>query len=155
MTWPTGLFVTTVALLSPLALSADPPKPFVDITASSGVDELLDAAYAANPKWWLSGIDLVDLDGDGKLDLFLSAHTGGPAVAALNDGAGRFVQVHGKSLPPTEIHLAYDIDEDGRLDLQMTFRDGGGKWWQSQSAVGRPDFLPTNMDLTGGQARQN
>jgi hypothetical protein len=23
------------------------------------------------PKWWLSGVNLIDLDADGKLDLFL------------------------------------------------------------------------------------
>ena len=49
-------------------------RGFSDVTASSGVDALVDADYQANPKVWLSGIDLVDLDGDGKLDLFLSAH---------------------------------------------------------------------------------
>src|SRR6266700_8205558 len=96
--------------------AADPVKPFVDITAASGVDAVVDAGYAASEKWWLSGIDLVDLDGDRKLDLFLSAHTGGPALAALNDGKGHFTLVRSVSLPPTEIHLAYDINEDGRLD---------------------------------------
>ena len=138
-----------------VALAGDPGKPFVDITASSGVDAVVDAGYAASEKWWLSGIDLVDLTGSGKLDLFLSAHTGGPAVAALNDGHGHFTLVRNASLPPTEIHLAYDIDEDGRLDFQATYRDGGGKWWLNHSSPGKPDFKATRIDLSGGQARQN
>ena len=148
-------FLIVFTSFAPVGLSAEPEKPFVDITAASGVDALLDTAYAANPRWWLSGIDLVDLDGDGKLDLFLSSHNGGRAVAALNDGAGKFVQVRDAALPTSEIHLGYDIDEDGRLDLQMTFRDGGGKWWQNQSQPGKPAFSATRMDLNGGQARQN
>src|SRR5882724_11201693 len=103
---PTHLAVSALtACLALCALSADPVKPFVDITASSGVDAVVNAGYAASEKWWLSGIDLVDLDGDGKLDLFLSAHTGGMAVAALNDGKGHFTLIKNAKLPPTEIHL--------------------------------------------------
>src|SRR5881397_2729781 len=80
-------------------------KGFTDITKASGVADLVAQKYAANPKWWLSGLHLVDLDGDGKLDLFLSAHGGGGALAALNDGKGRFSLAPG-NYPPTEIHLA-------------------------------------------------
>src|SRR6185295_7544945 len=84
-----------------------PPPPkgktFTDITKQSGVAELIAQKYATNPKWWLSGLHLVDLDGDGKLDLFLSAHGGGGALAALNDGGGRFKLAPG-NYPATEIH---------------------------------------------------
>ena len=45
--------------------------------------QYLDDHYAAHPKWWLSGLHLVDLDTDGKLDLFLSGHGRGPALASL------------------------------------------------------------------------
>src|SRR5437763_415431 len=65
-------------------------KGFTDITKESGIADLVSEKYAKHPKWWLSGLHLVDLDGDGKLDLFLSAHGGGGALAALNDGKGRF-----------------------------------------------------------------
>ncbi len=46
---------------------------FTDVTRESGVEAIVDDNYAAHPKWWLSGLHLVDLDGDGHLDLFLSA----------------------------------------------------------------------------------
>src|SRR5262245_12950737 len=118
-----------------------PPSPrgkgFTDITKETGVADLVAQHYGKNPKWWLSGLHLVDLDGDGKLDLFLSAHGGGSALAALNDGAGRFSLAPG-NYPSTEIHLAYDVDEDGRVDLTMTFQDGGGKWWLNR---GKPAML--------------
>lgn len=132
-------------------------KAFSDVTASSGVDAVVDACYKASPKAWLSGIDLVDLDGDGKLDLFLSAHSQRGATAALGDGKGHFTyfDAAGGTLLPSEIHMAYDINEDGKLDFQMTFNDGGGKWWLNQSTSGRLNFTATRMDLGGGQARQN
>src|SRR6266851_1090940 len=49
----------------------------------------------------------------------------GVAFAMLNDGHGRFTTAAG--VPPTEIHLPSDINEDGRIDLQMTWQDGGAK----------------------------
>ncbi len=138
--------------------NATTPGPaFADVTASSGVDAILDADYLVSPKLWLSGIDLVDLDGDGKLDLFLSAHSQKGAAAGLGDGKGRFTYVDPAkaTLPPSEIHMAYDINEDGLLDFQMTYNDGGGKWWLNHSMVGQANFLATRLDLGGGQARQN
>ena len=49
-----------------------------------------------DPKeWWLSGFTLVDLDGDGTLDLHLAGH-GMQAIAAWNDGKGHFTPVDWK-----------------------------------------------------------
>jgi hypothetical protein len=125
---------------------------FTDITLGSGVLPAVQRHYEKHPTWWLSGLNLVDLDGDGHLDLFLAAHGAGRALALLNDGHGHFSEAPG-SYPPSEIHLACDINEDGKLDLQMTWQDGGGKWWLNESAPGRLGFRESAV--TAGQARAN
>ncbi|MCX8038705.1 MAG: VCBS repeat-containing protein, partial [Candidatus Sumerlaeia bacterium] len=129
-----------------------PAAVFTDATSESGVGEAVARHYIKYPKWWLSGLNLVDLDGDGHLDLFLAAHGAGRALALLNDGHGRFREADGV-YPLSEIHLAYDINEDGRLDLQMTWQDGGGKWWLNESVPGRLTFRETA--ITAGQGRAN
>ena len=76
--------------------------------------------------------------GDGNLDLHLAAH-GMEAIAAWNDGKGHFTQIecpieakYGKgktqpvAVPGGEIRGAFDLDEDGKLDLLMSYHDGGG-----------------------------
>jgi hypothetical protein len=125
---------------------------FTVITRESGLEQIVQQNYAANPKWWLSGLHLVDLDGDGHLDLFLSAHGTAGALAALGDGQGHFRVAPGR-YPGTEIHLAYDFDEDGKLDLTMTYQDGGGQWWRNRSRPGELAFEPTGM-IRGAARRQ-
>ncbi|HEY0456359.1 MAG TPA: VCBS repeat-containing protein [Verrucomicrobiae bacterium] len=127
-------------------------QAFEDITRSCGLTDQLAARYAKFTNWWLSGLNLVDLDGDGKLDLFLAAHGAGRALALLNDGQGHFKPAPG-SYPFTEIHLAVDINEDGKLDLQMNFQDGGAKWWINESTPGRLSFRDSGV--TAGQGRAN
>jgi len=153
-----------VVLLWLCALSAvagEPSKPveqgtdrpgFTVITRESGLEQIVQDNYAAHPKWWLSGLHLVDLDGDGHLDLFLSAHGTTGALATLGDGQGHFRVAPGK-YPTTEIHLAYDFDEDGKVDLTMTYQDGGGQWWRNRSRPGQLDFEPTGM-IRGAARRQ-
>ena len=70
--------------------------------------------YQRHPKWWLSGLHLVDLDGDGAARFVPGgAWRAARALALLNDGRGHFAAAAG-SYPTTEIHLAYDINEDGK-----------------------------------------
>jgi len=135
------------------ALPANPAtstKPFVNITRASGVAEAVAQHYEVHPKWWLSGVNLVDLDGDGKLDLFLAAHGAGAPLALLGDGKGHFTPAAG-SYPNSEIHLAHDVDEDGGLDLQMTYQDGGGKWWINESTPGRLSFRDSGIIAAQGR----
>ena len=157
-----GCGVVLLLLSCLVAIAADGPPParaengrpcFTVVTKESGLEQIVKDKYAASPKWWLSGLHLVDLDGDGKLDLFLSAHGGGGAVAALGDGGGHFVLAPG-NWPSTEIHLAYDFDEDGKVDLSMTYQDGGGQWWRNRSRPGLLDFQATGITRGTNTARR-
>src|SRR2546423_11687091 len=127
-------------------------QTFRDVTKESGVDAVIDEHYRNVPKWWLSGTNLVDLDGDGHLDLFLGAH-GQTAAVALNDGHGHFRYVDQTSgkLPPTEIHLACDVDGDGLVDLQMTHGDGGGRGYRNSSKPGEERFDATSFISAHGR----
>lgn len=117
---------------------------FTDITEESGLAAIVEKHYAAYPKLWLSGLHLVDLDGDDDLDFFMSSHGQGPPLATLNDGTGRFVVAPGV-YPNTEILLPYDIDEDGLVDLSARYQDGGAQWWRNLSQPGRLSFKPTGI----------
>jgi hypothetical protein len=129
-------------------------KPsFTDVTEASGMARLVTDHYAAHPTWWLSGLHLVDLDADGDLDLFLSAHGRGDSLAALNDGFGHFARAAG-AYPSSEIHLCCDSDEDGKIDLTMTYQDGGGQWWRNRSKPGELRFEPTGITRGTNTARR-
>jgi hypothetical protein len=43
-------------------------------SSPSGVGPPIDARYATNPDWRLSGLHVIDLDDEGKLDLFLKGN---------------------------------------------------------------------------------
>src|SRR5262245_45683535 len=155
--WPVLVGTSLVFGLLQLAAGQDkapvPNPAFTDITKESGVAKIVADKYEADPKWWHSGLHLVDLDGDGKLDLFLSSHGSGKAVALLNDGKGHFTPAQG-DYPASEIHLAYDANEDGRVDLTMTFQDGGGKWWMNRSKPGMLSFESTKIERGTNTARR-
>jgi len=145
------MFVLAFSICN-IARSAEKPS-FTDITEISGISQLVNEHYVSNPKWWLSGLHLVDLDGDGDLDIFLSSHGKGRSLAALNDGFGRFT-LAGGTYPASEIHLCYDSDEDGKVDLTMTYQDGGGQWWRNQSRPGKLLFEPTGITRGTNTARR-
>jgi MYXO-CTERM domain-containing protein len=118
-------------LLCGATSSSAAAQTFSNVTADSGVQALRDTKPA---DWWVSGLTLVDLDDDGDLDLFLSDHHAA-ALAALNDGKGKFSAATG-TYPKSEIHNCLDIDEDGRVDMDVTHVDGGAKWWLNKTAPG-------------------
>lgn len=86
---------------------------FEDITASAGV---------ACPGQFSTGCALVDIDGDGDLDLLVNSLGGGTRLF-LNDGKGRFTEKINCGLVrrfgATSMALA-DVNGDGDLDLYVT-----------------------------------
>ena len=145
------LLVALACASAPSAAPAQPAtKAFTDVTAESGVADVVKAHYRNVPKWWLSGFNLIDLDADGDLDLHLAGH-GFPAAAAWNDGKGHFTYVDPKlsvprgvradkdlPYPGGEIRLAYDYNEDGKVDLHCSWHDGGGVLYLNDSRPGSP-----------------
>ncbi len=86
---------------------------FEDVTDSAGV------AASGRPS---TGATLVDLDGDGDLDLLVTA-MGGPNAAFFNDGSGHFTEITEEAglaarMGSTTMALA-DVDGDGDLDLYV------------------------------------
>jgi hypothetical protein len=122
--------------------------PFTVVTTESGVQAIRDSKPA---DWWMSGLTFVDLDHDGDLDLFLSDHLG-EGLAALNDGTGKFTVAAG-SYPTSEVHMCLDVDEDGKVDMDMTYQDGGAKWWLNKTAPGSSTLSLSDVgavDTRGG-----
>jgi Calx-beta domain/FG-GAP-like repeat/Bacterial Ig-like domain (group 2)/ASPIC and UnbV len=155
LTAPTGgatLGSPTAAALTIIDNDSPPLGAFTNVTDASGVTAIIAQKYQQDPNWWLSGEHLVDLDNDGKLDLFLDGHNGG-AVAALNNGSGVFTRVASGSWPDLEIHEMFDINGDGKVDLCATFQDGGAQWWINHSTPGVVNFTPTSVTRGGNTAR--
>ncbi|HET6279554.1 MAG TPA: VCBS repeat-containing protein [Polyangia bacterium] len=134
--WPLVL-VCGISVSAPAAA-----QTFTNVTTESGIGAVR-AMRAAN--WWMSGIQLCDLDGDGDLDYFMGAHGGG-GIAALNDGRGHFTALPTAPWANSEFHLMYDLNEDGKLDLSITEDDGGGRWFMNQSTTaGMPAFAKSPL----------
>ncbi|QXD16562.1 VCBS repeat-containing protein [Rhodocaloribacter litoris] len=86
-------------------------------------EDVTEAAGVAAPDRFSTGAVFADVDGDGDLDLLLTA-MGGPHALFLNDGTGRFTdasETAGLRATPsgsTSMALA-DVDGDGDLDLYV------------------------------------
>src|SRR5262249_58441314 len=101
---------------------------FAEATEESGLGDILRQHYARFPGWQPSGATLLDIDGDGRLDLHLGGQSEWLAALGRNTG-GRFAYVnpraeiprgprHKAHLPPPggQIPHPLHVHEDGNLD---------------------------------------
>src|ERR1044071_1062531 len=129
-----------IVLVLTCAAASAQAAPFTVVTSESGVQAIRDGKPT---DWWLSGLTFVDLDHDGDLDLFLSDH-GGEGLATLNDGTGKFT-LAGGSYPTSEVHMCLDVDEDGKVDMDLTYSDGGAKWYLNKTMAGSSALLLSDV----------
>jgi RNA polymerase sigma factor (sigma-70 family) len=121
---------------------------FVEATEETGLADLLRRHYARFPDWHPSGATLLDIDGDGALDLHLAGQSECLAALGRNTG-GRFAYVdprpeiprgprHTADLPYPggQIRHAFDVNEDGRLDLAVSWHNNGATMYHSAAAGG-------------------
>jgi FG-GAP-like repeat len=107
-------------------------------------------------------VDLVDIDDDGDLDLFIAEGTDSPAPRPnrllLNDGAGVFSDVSATHLPPAVANSTKadfgDVDGDGDLDAivanlgpeQLLINVGSGRFTDGSGQL--PDPPTFFQDIT-------
>jgi hypothetical protein len=152
--------LAVVVLLLGGVASGPPEKAFSDITRESGLEEGVTRHLRDFPKVWLSGLTLVDLDGDGALDLHVGSHSGpaAPAMSFRNDGKGHFTYIdpamaiprgprQSEPLPSPggEIRLPWDINEDGKIDLLCSWHDGGGALYLNESKADAWSFRRSDL----------
>ena len=129
-----------------MALPVPPSIRLVDVSAASGIDSVHDHGGCGERRFIEQvggGVALFDVDGDGRLDVFLTSGTRLPSCRAASDAApegtcrlwrsvgdGRYEDVSDKV---GVRHLGYatgcvagDLDNDGDDDLIVTGH--GGDW---------------------------
>jgi RNA polymerase sigma factor (sigma-70 family) len=111
---------------------------FADATEESGLRALLSQHYKRFPGWQPTGATLLDIDGDEQLDLHLAGQAECLAALGRNSG-GRFAYLvprwessrgtRKKSdmvYPGGQVRHAFDFNEDGKLDLAISWHNNGG-----------------------------
>ncbi len=113
---------------------------FKDITKEAGVGSAL----------WATGAAMVDIDGDGDLDIYV-CHYDAPNALYLNEGELRFTEAaarFGLDINAASLKPAFaDYDNDGDLDLYLLtnrYERIGGRPAEPPAKVvdGKPQMLP-------------
>jgi len=153
---PKTLLVTIAVLLSVISIGAQGEDFFfLEETSRLPPD-------TTQPGTSSTDVDLVDVDDDGDLDLFVAEGTDSPAPRPnrllLNDGSGRFEDVSATHLPPAVANSTKadfgDVDGDGDLDAivanlgpeQLLINSGDGIFLDGSAQL--PAAPPFLQDIT-------
>lgn len=141
-----------LAEAKPAGAPGDPVAPRPDgpvFAAARGIDVRDAAGAALDPAAWSAGgaasITVADVDGDGRLDLYMPGALD-PATApdgarnalllAVDGGAYRLETALPLAHVPDVLAVAWaDVDGDGGLDVVLG-RDGPDQWWRGSVAEG-------------------
>lgn len=135
-----------------LAFAASQSFEFVERTAQLGPD--LSPAGTST-----TDVNLVDVDGDGDLDVYLAEGTdslaGRPDRLLLNDGTGQFADASAARLPAPNTQNSTvadfgDVDGDGDLDAivagvlgeDLLLNDGAGVFTKANGQIPPPIVIP-------------
>lgn len=73
----------------------------------------------------VADLEVVDIDGDGRLDLVSASYASGYLMIRRGLGQGRFTLVHAAWIGNFAMEVAVgDVDGDGRPDMVVSFSDG-------------------------------
>jgi hypothetical protein len=143
------LFVTNLSLETNTLYLQRAPNFFTDSTRPSGLQSLSLPVLGF-------GTDLLDLDNDGDLDIVVANGDLHPNVhqfndglswrqpgqVFLNDGQGRFSELAGSEVGDFAIPrvgrgtLTVDLDQDGRLDLVVSYNQDSARVFHNQGPDG-------------------
>lgn len=126
------IFLTSGPQENRLYLQSETSLKFTDHTAGSGI---------APKGLWSAGATLVDVEGDGDLDIYVCNYDA-PNQLWLNDGTGKFTEVaesYGLAIADASLMASFcDYDRDGDLDCFLLTRD-------FKRANGRPKDHPVEQ----------
>ncbi len=139
------LFLPACAIAQAGAVSGGgiTPRPWVEHAAPFPI---LDTAGVAYPTPFLGGFDvprpqLVDIDGDGDLDLFVQERSGEVMYFENVDGVFTFRTSHFHDLDVGEWYRFVDLDGDGRPDLLGESRNSYIRAWRNVGTRAEPRFV--------------
>ncbi len=137
-------------------LEAQHPRPWTFVRHVEGM-QVSDTAGTVMSQPFLGGFDvprpqLVDIDGDGDVDLFVQEHAG--QVMLFENVKGKFVwrTERYQDLDVGEWFRFVDLDRDGDHDLMGELRNGFIRVWRNDGTAAAARFveLPDSLrDVTG------
>jgi RNA polymerase sigma factor (sigma-70 family) len=130
---------------------------FANATEETGLGAILRQHSARYPEWAPTGATLLDIDGDGHLDLHLAGQAEDFAALGRNTG-GRLAYVDprpeiprgvrqwgGLPFPGGQVRHAFDFNEDRRLDVAISWHNDGAALYHNAATGSAASFRRTRF----------